>query len=300
MPKLILSCDGGGLRGMTTAVVLSRLTNKFPWLIDDADLLAGTSTGALIIAAIADGMSTTDIIEAYRDLGTMIFNDERWFDSWFRAKYQSRNASRAFRTYFPPNRLLRDMKRKVLIPTVDLCKTKDGRRYWDGHFYHNLHTDENHRDMATPICKILQMTTAAPTYFPSVDGHIDGGVFANNPSMCALAQVMSTSDGELPYLLSLGTGRIEQCIQGSEHDWGKLQWGSQIVSLIMGGSAGLVDYQCRQILGSKYNRVDTWLNQIIELDDVDALDVLCEIGHEIDLSGTEDWLNEYKSTMANK
>ncbi len=36
--------------------------------------------------------------------------------------------------------------------------------------------------------KVGLYTAAAPTYFPAVDGYVDGGVYANNPSMCALAQ----------------------------------------------------------------------------------------------------------------
>ena len=48
----ILSCDGGGIRGVITAKLLQALD---PSVIKNIDLFAGTSTGANLVAAIALG-----------------------------------------------------------------------------------------------------------------------------------------------------------------------------------------------------------------------------------------------------
>src|SRR5690606_12439268 len=69
-------------------------------------------------------------------------------------------------------------------------------------------------------------TCSAPTYFepvkipsPKGEGHvvIDGGVFANNPGMCAYTEVRKLAFGDVSnptskdmLLLSLGTGQVNE------------------------------------------------------------------------------------------
>jgi hypothetical protein len=54
----ILALDGGGVRGIITAVILQRLVGVFPGLVDNVDLIAGTSTGGLLACLMAGGYST--------------------------------------------------------------------------------------------------------------------------------------------------------------------------------------------------------------------------------------------------
>jgi hypothetical protein len=93
-----------------------------------------------------------------------------------------------------------------------------------------------------------------------VDGYIDGGVYASNPSMCALAQTQDRRYGPIPdlkdlYLFSLGTGTCLQYIKGATHDWGYIQWAKPLVNLMLDGTAGIADYQCQQFLGDNYHRL---------------------------------------------
>mmetsp|Transcript_37921 Transcript_37921/g.69325 ORF Transcript_37921/g.69325 Transcript_37921/m.69325 type:complete len:135 (-) Transcript_37921:17-421(-) len=63
----ILSLDGGGVRGAFTATVLARLEEECgPDFIDSFDLIAGTSTGAVLALCLAKGMKVSDAAEAYR------------------------------------------------------------------------------------------------------------------------------------------------------------------------------------------------------------------------------------------
>lgn len=81
-PYLVLSLDGGGMRGLYTATLLQRLAGRF---VEQSrkdgeldvgkgfDLIVGTSTGGILATALAFGLSTNDIIEMYRKVGPEIF-----------------------------------------------------------------------------------------------------------------------------------------------------------------------------------------------------------------------------------
>lgn len=63
------------------------------------------------------------------------------------------------------------------------------RRTWKPKIFHNFKGDDSDGDAL--IANVALYTSSAPTYLPSADGYIDGGVFANNPSVVALAQAIS-------------------------------------------------------------------------------------------------------------
>ena len=61
----ILACDGGGIRGLLTAIWIRRLQSVRPDLLERVRLFAGTSTGGIIALALAKGLPIADIIELY-------------------------------------------------------------------------------------------------------------------------------------------------------------------------------------------------------------------------------------------
>lgn len=85
-PKRILALDGGGLRGAITLGYLKKLEtilrkqNNKPDLVlsDYFDLIGGTSTGAIIAAALAIGKDVDFIIDQYRKLGATIFSQKNF------------------------------------------------------------------------------------------------------------------------------------------------------------------------------------------------------------------------------
>src|SRR6202050_3780318 len=82
MPNFrILSCDGGGIRGVLTAVLLDRLVTAYPGLLQDgADtitMFAGTSTGAILALGLAAGLTPAQIRDLYVINGKLIF-DSSW------------------------------------------------------------------------------------------------------------------------------------------------------------------------------------------------------------------------------
>src|SRR4051812_38731932 len=71
----ILSLDGGGIRGIMTAVWLKRLEQEMGdvQLRDRVDLIAGTSPGSILACAIAAGFPANDIIKLYQNFGNEVF-----------------------------------------------------------------------------------------------------------------------------------------------------------------------------------------------------------------------------------
>src|SRR5476649_1962605 len=77
MPYRILALDGGGIRGLLTAVLLERLLKQNPNLLNNVNLIAGTSTGGILALGLANGMSPTQLRQLYYDKGHLIF-DKSW------------------------------------------------------------------------------------------------------------------------------------------------------------------------------------------------------------------------------
>jgi uncharacterized protein len=193
-PKRILALDGGGIRGCLALGYLRRLEEVLSRrgggedfrLRDYFDLIGGTSTGAIIAACLAIGMSAEQVADMYLQLGAEVFGHKRW-DRW-NAKFDDRPLTELLRSVFG-QKTLGDSS-----ITTGLCivtKRADTGSTWPllnhprGKFY-----SSNRR---IPLLDALRASTAAPTYFTPmpislgsdmVGTFVDGGVsMANNPSM---------------------------------------------------------------------------------------------------------------------
>lgn len=302
----IISIDGGGIRGLVTAILLQKITGTSGLgnFLSKADLIAGTSTGGLLALGIANGMGPKEFRDLYVNKGAKIFDDS-WLDDLVDlgklrgADYSSKNLRSELRSIFHTTRL-GDLKKKVLITTFDLDNedVSPGKRTWKPKLFHNFDGPSN--DNQSLVADVGMHTTAAPTYFPSYDGFVDGGVYANNPAMCALAQ---TQDERYPpnpgmkevVMLSLGTGTSLQYIKGKTHDWGYAQWAKPLISLMMDGTTGIADYQCRQLLGDRYHRLapvfPPGLN--IPLDAVAKIPDMIAFSESTDVIPAVDWLKKH-------
>lgn len=77
MPYRILTFDGGGILGIFSARILHHLLNAYPNLLNNTDLIAGTSTGGIISLGLASGMSPDQLVALYQTNGQAIF-DRSW------------------------------------------------------------------------------------------------------------------------------------------------------------------------------------------------------------------------------
>src|SRR5690349_7641076 len=84
-PRRLLALDGGGFRGVLTRVILAEVERQLAAatgggatfrLCQFFDYVAGTSTGAILAAGVARGMSAQELITFYTTLGPQIFKKE--------------------------------------------------------------------------------------------------------------------------------------------------------------------------------------------------------------------------------
>src|SRR6266853_1830748 len=117
----LLAIDGGGIRGVYAAHVLERIQTQFGVSFhQDFDLLAGTSTGSIIAAALAFGESPARISRLYREWGARIFCPRRWsLGGLVAPKYASEPLRRALGSVFGDARLA-ESKARLIIPATDI------------------------------------------------------------------------------------------------------------------------------------------------------------------------------------
>ena len=323
----ILSLDGGGIRGYLTILLLEQLEKEHPGFIEQIDLFAGTSTGSIIALALAYGKSPSEIRSLYESEGKKIFHDSlidniRDLGFALGAKFGNKNLKSIMTSYFGDVKL-EDLRKQVLIASFDLDHPPTGPnkpRMWKAKFFHNFEGQGS--DGCLSVVDVALRSSAAPFYFPSYQGYVDGFVVANNPSMCALAQVVRPpggEDGAGPLqkdegtavaelsdivLFSVGTGLNPRYIDDDEADWGWIKWMIQLspkrqwyalplVFMMWEGGIELSNFQCRQFLGNRFHRLDPVLPGIFDIDDVKRMDLLKDIAFDEDLTETLGWLDVY-------
>ena len=296
----ILAIDGGGIRGVIPAVLLTKMEEVTGKPISQLfDLIAGTSAGGILAVGLttpknrgrrrsppSPKFKASDLLALYEERGKDIFARSLWagitsLDGLTDEKYPSHGIESVLKEYLGDLQL-KDALIDILVTSYDI---QDRQPYF---FKRNKAKDKNGSAPRNYLLReVARATSAAPTYFEPaqvvpVGGSevearhlIDGGVFANNPALCAYAEAISLGISPDDVLLvSLGTGIATRPIKYDEaKDWGKIRWIQPVLSVIMDGVADAVDYQLRQMLptrepDTRYFRFDIHLREA--LDDVDA------------------------------
>lgn len=278
--KKILSVDGGGIRGIIPAKILSELENLDQLrhnntnlrLTDRFDLFAGTSTGGLLTSLylLPDKEDKTkarytaqEVFEFYKEFGPKIFRLTplqiiKSGGGLFRSRYDE-NVLYEFAKKLMGETYVSEVLKDCLITSYDMSSRKallfsrySCGKYGDGADY--------------KMYDIARSTSAAPTYFaPSyikakddTSRHlVDGGIYANNPSMCAIVESMKLWPEE-PFeklmMVSAGTGKVEKpYFYEQTRRFGYLGWLVPIIDILMSSVSETVDYQTRQIFALSNN-----------------------------------------------
>lgn len=298
----ILSLDGGGIRGYYTARLLARLETEQPGWISKFDLVAGTSTGAIIALGLADGLTPTQIADIYATDAPRVFEvslRERLRDGGglYGPRYRLRRLAALLRGVFR-DRHLSDLSRAVAIPAFDLTGRDfaNGQRRWEVKVFHNLCSDPEFGSLL--LRKVALYSSAVPAVFATIDGYIDGGVYAANPSLMATAQALLAcrANGTALSLdslrvFSVGTGLSPLRIDGDRHEWGLVQWAKPLLGLTLDANMSATTFQAEQLLGSAYYRLNPWIDgEPIMLDDAGAIPRLEDAAQASDLSAAVEWL----------
>jgi patatin-like phospholipase/acyl hydrolase len=298
----ILSLDGGGIRGVLTVTLLERLEAAQPGFLAATELFAGVSTGAILALGLAAGLSPSMARELYELKGDQVFADSLLDDildlgRLRGAEYSNVGLKRELTAQFG-DMTLGDLPKRVLVVSFDLdneATSPGALRTWKPKFFHNFPGSGS--DAGERVVDVAMRSAAAPTYFPVYQGYVDGGVVANNPSMCALAQALDGQTGGQQLsdiaLLSVGTGRNRKYLTAEASDWGLAQWARSLIDIMIEGGTGVGDYQCARLLGPRYRRLNPILPEPIRLDDLAQIPVIKQLAVQTDQAETLDWLRTH-------
>lgn len=301
----ILSLDGGGSKGLVTAVLLDALEKESGGFIRNIDLFAGTSIGAANAAALACGRSTESMVRFYHDEGCNLFHKRYQpsgalglltrvlgkvpfvgdaiykFDSLFVPKWDNSGLDHALRGFFGEHDTLESLERKVMLTAMQL----DGRM--PGHDLAVVRPCSigNYRGLAyadLPVFEAVFRSMSAPVYFASHNGFIDGGMYAVNPCIAAIANAASASGGSVPIeqirVLSVGCGMSTSAIKHKGPlDWGLLKWAPRAFDLSSIAVDEFDTLHAGSILGDRFCRLNIPLPRHFSLDDCTELPELQEL-----------------------
>lgn len=281
----ILSLDGGGIKGLFSASVLAKLEDDLGVSIaDHFDLIVGTSTGGLIALGLGMGMRPRELVRFYVENGPKIFQRSfglRSLTHWISRKFPQAPLRDALQECFQDKRLA-DCTTRLVIPSYNLGDD-------DVYLFKTPHHQRLKRDYKVPLWKVGLATTAAPTYFPSfreLDSLrlIDGGVWANNPTMVGIVEAVSMLGVPLENIsvLSMGTSDPVKC-RSHSLDWsGKLGWASCAVDVVMRGQSLGIHKQALHLLGdNKVIRIDPRVPEgLFALDRLTTDELLAKAAHE--------------------
>jgi patatin-like phospholipase/acyl hydrolase len=282
-PLKVVCLDGGGMRGLFTAAFIAGLEDvlKRP-LIDCVDLLVGTSTGGLIALGLASSRSGSEMVDLYVEHGNEIFSHPRRMRRLLRPKYSRKNLDRVLRQYFGDLRM-----DDLILPT---CITAYEALNGKPRVYKTKHHPGLYWGHEQLVWKVAAATSAAPTYFAPVqieagDGHVDGGVWANNPSLVGITEAVHRFGRSLNdiRLISVGTTAPAARLANPERAarMGLVGWARPAFELLQGGPGAGIHFQALQLLGTDhYLRIDDQSHRAIKLDDVAACLPLRAVGTE--------------------
>ena len=228
----ILSLDGGGIKGIFPAGILAYLEenclNGQP-IGNYFDLIAGTSTGGIIALGLGAGLTARSLLDLYVNEGHRVFppkqrqKSNRLFRRLSSNRYDRAALDELLWETLGP-RTLRESRYRLLIPATEA-------KHGDPAVYKTPHHPGYFLDGNKPMAEVAAATSAAPTYLKPVvqDGYIlvDGGIWANNPTMMALVEALTcfAAQRENIAILSIGCGQDGFRINSKQASGaGQLQW----------------------------------------------------------------------------
>jgi patatin-like phospholipase/acyl hydrolase len=314
----ILSIDGGGIRGIIPAVILNYIEEGLQKktgdpnvvLADYFDMIAGTSTGGILTCfyLLPERKPAKEAIDIYALYGKDIFKKHS-FNPWglLEEKYKHKGLEAILLKTLGDTKIS-EVKKRCLITAYDMEQRKA-----------IIFTDKDALagDIRNYYLRdIARATSAAPTYFEPAEinslgqatSHlIDGGIYANNPTLCAWIEAYKSDFGFCKnpvandlFIVSVGTGKVKKKYKYTKaKDWGLINWALPMLDVLLSASAEVVHYQMRQLFSikgctGKYKRLEPDLgNATPEMDDVSDENIknLREAGGSFVL-GNVDKLNE--------
>lgn len=286
----MLCVDGGGIRGVFPIAILQAIEEEFQTSIGELfDVIAGTSTGAIIAASAAMNMKMENLMDSYQQYGEKIFIRKAKV-GLFKSVYSDQDLRILLKKAFG-SAILADIRKPLLIPAVDLTH---GVPY----VHRSNFGFSEKKELSIELWDAVLSSCSAPIYFPPNNVRnrylsIDGGLWANNPSLVCVTEALHHLKISLKdiQILSIGTGRqkIDFSMEKDKY-WGIRQWlpfqfptmkvTPKLLDLAMDLSSESVTYHCSLLLGPHYFRLNKELSEEIPFDETSCMDMLKEMGKE--------------------
>jgi predicted acylesterase/phospholipase RssA len=239
--NVAIAIDGGGLRGVITTRAMAVVERAgIPWeggkahkWGDVARLIAGTSTGSVISAALGVGLSAAEVHQLYCVMAAKIFKKSISSTLWpiFPYRYPNGPLIQVLKAYLKDKRMADlwqpERQMDIVMPVRDLVQSKT-------HFIKSWKSAYQ----KWPVWKAVVASCSVPTFFPVVEGsYVDGGVgsYANPCYVAAYEarQCLKWKARETT-LISLGTGRGPSGLKPHEADtFLPIQWLSPLITTFM-------------------------------------------------------------------
>jgi patatin-like phospholipase/acyl hydrolase len=287
----LLSIDGGGIRGIFAIAILQALEEEYQQPIGDLfDVIAGTSTGAIIAAAVSLNKNMSEIQKSYQNFGEKIFVRQSKI-GLFKSVYSDRYLRFLLKEAFG-ELTLEEIRKPLLIPAVDITHCKPFIHYSN---YGHPESD----DLSIKLWDSVLSSCSAPVYFPPNNVEkkylsIDGGLWANNPSLVCLTEATHFFNKSLEdiKILSLGTGLQKiDFTSASEKYWGVKHWlpfqfpsmkiTPKLLDMALQLSSESISYHCQLLLKDNYLRINEELGEEVPFDDVKYMGELRQLGKNV-------------------
>jgi Patatin-like phospholipase len=254
--KKILSIDGGGVRGIIPLACLVRLEAKEGKQSREIfDMVAGTSTGAVIAAGIAVGISARGLLALYRELANRAFEGLPWW------KVLLNGGNHRYSNEFI-DQTLTQVGADVPLNSLPIDIMITGKNTQTGRTDFFVRDNPGNAELwgTMSLKDAVLASIAAPTYFPAHSAQVlgeeytwvDGGVgVAGNPCYQAAVEALYYSDGDYRagdlQMLSFGTGRTDHAIDPQRAN--AIAWAGWVLSELLEDSADWQTYVTRREYG---------------------------------------------------
>jgi uncharacterized protein len=287
----LLCIDGGGIRGIFAIAILQALEEEVGYPVGEFfDVVAGTSTGAIIAASVSLNKNMKEVYESYKHYGEKIFTRQAKV-GLFKSVYSDRSLRHLLKKAFGEVEM-KDIHKPLLIPAVDITHGKP--------FIHRSNYGHpESEDLSIKLWDAVLSSCSAPVYFPPNkigDEYlsIDGGLWANNPSLVGLTESIHYFEKSMDEIniLSIGTGlQTIDFTNDNEKYWGIRQWlpfhfpsmkvTPKLLDLALHLSSESVSYHCQLLLKGHYLRINEELGEEVPFDEVKYMDILSELGRNV-------------------
>ena len=264
--RVVLSIDGGGIRGIIPAMVLHHLETRTGLPTQQLfDMVAGTSTGGIIGLGLSlpsaehsvqPRFSARELANLYAQRGEGIFKKSWWrrlrsLGGLFNETYNAAALEQTLSDYFGET-TLGELRLPAMVTAYDIEQRRT--------VFLKSFKPEHHGVRCTEAARA---TSAAPTYFEPADtalaqqSHalIDGGVFINSPVVSAYAEALKLFPNDHITVVSLGTGELIRPISRQKaRRWGSAGWVLPLLDCMFDGVAKAADHQMQLFLGNQYQR----------------------------------------------